>query len=132
MLLVCRFMNQGEWGKEMISLRGFAILLALLGSTAHAESPAAQRAYTASFYLEGCKDFIEGRSNFFAGRCVGAIEVLDALNLDTKLFCPPEGVNNQQRVRVIVAYIEARRERMNEDFRLLANEAMAKTWPCKK
>jgi hypothetical protein len=29
------------------------------------------------------------------------------------------------------AYIEARPERMKEGFGLLANEAMAKAWPCK-
>jgi hypothetical protein len=39
--------------------------------------------------------------------------------------------NNLQRVRAIVAYIEAHPDRGAEDFRLLANEAMAKAWPCK-
>jgi Ssp1 endopeptidase immunity protein Rap1a len=61
-----------------------------------------------------------------------AVEVLDALNSDTKLFCPPDNTDNLQRVRTIVSYIEARPERKNEDFRLLANEAMAKAWPCTK
>jgi hypothetical protein len=82
--------------------------------------------------MGGCKDFIAGKSNFFAGRCVGAVEVLDALNADTKLFCLPDNIDNLQRVRTIVSYIDARPERKNEDFRLLANEAMAKAWPCKK
>lgn len=117
----------------MIKLRpAFAVLLALFGSTAHADPPAVARAFSAKFFLPGCKDFIEGRSNFFGGRCVGAVEVLEALNTDTKLFCPPESLSSQQRVRVIVSYFEAHPERMNEDFRLLANEAMAKAWPCKK
>ena len=93
---------------------------------------ATARMFTADFYLSGCKDFVAGRSNFCAGRCVGAVEVLDALNLDTKLFCPPDNVDNLQRVRIIVSYIDARPERKNEDFRLLANEALAKAWPCKK
>jgi len=35
-------------------------------------------------------------------------------------------------VRTIVSYIEARPDRKKEDFRLLANEAMAKAWPCRK
>ena len=61
-----------------------------------------------------------------------AVEVLDALNLDTKLFCPPDNTDNLQRVRTIVSYIEARPDRKKEDFRLLANEAMAKAWPCRK
>jgi hypothetical protein len=110
----------------------FAVLLFLFVSPAHAGPAASQRSFSASFYLSGCKDFIAGRSDFFAGRCVGAVEVLDALNGDTKLFCPPEASDNRQRVRVIVDYLEARPERQNEDFRLLANEAMAKAWPCKK
>ena len=101
--------------------------------TATAAGPAASsRMFSADFYLGGCKDFVAGKSNFFAGRCVGAVEVLDALNADTKLFCPPDNTDNLQRVRTIVTYIEARPDRKNEDFRLLANEAMAKAWPCRK
>jgi hypothetical protein len=110
----------------------FAIALALIGSKAAIGAPATARIFTADFYLAGCKDFIAGKSNFFAGRCVGAVEVLDALNLDTKMFCAPDNTDNLQRVRTIVSYIEARPERKSEDFRLLANEAMAKAWPCKK
>ena len=108
----------------------FAIALALLGSKAEG-APATARVFTADFYLGGCKDFIAGKSNFFAGRCVGVVEVLDALNSDTKLFCPPDNIDNLQRVRTIVSYIDSRPDRKNEDFRLLANEAMAKAWPCK-
>jgi hypothetical protein len=33
--------------------------------------------------------------------------------------------------QVIIAYIEARPQRMHEDFRVLAVEAMQKAWPCK-
>src|SRR5271163_2426620 len=108
-----------------------AILLALFGPAAQAGPPLVTRAYTAEFYLAGCKDFIAGKSNFLGGRCVGVVEVLDALSRDTKAFCAPEATNNLERVRVIIAYIEARPERTKEDFRLLANEAMARAWPCK-
>jgi Rap1a immunity proteins len=109
-----------------------AALIALLLSPAPARPQAVSRSYTADFYVEGCRDFLAGKSNFFAGRCVGAVEVLDALNDDTKLFCPPEGATNLQRVQVIVDYIEKRPDRKNADFRLVANQAMAKAWPCKK
>jgi len=109
----------------------FGILFALFSSTAPAGAQSATRAYTAEFYLPGCKDFIAGKSNFLGGRCVGVVEVLDALSRDTKAFCAPEATNNLERVRVIIAYIEARPERTKEDFRLLANEAMARAWPCK-
>jgi hypothetical protein len=63
---------------------------------------------------------------------VGAVEVLGALNDDTQLFCLPEGATNLQRVQVIVNYIGTRPDRKNADFRLVANGAMAKAWPCKK
>jgi hypothetical protein len=115
----------------MTRLLALAILLALFGSTARAGPPEVKRAYTAEFYLPGCKDFIAGQSNFLGGRCVGAVEVLDALSHDTKAFCAPDTANNLERVRIIVTYIEARPERKKEDFMLLANEAMAKAWQCK-
>jgi hypothetical protein len=84
----------------------FAILIALFGSTADAGSQAVPRKYQAGFYLESCKDFLAGRSNFLSGRCVGAVEVLSELGSDNKSFCPPETINNIEQVRVIVTYIE--------------------------
>lgn len=116
----------------MAWLRPALTTLVALGSTAHAGPQAVPRAYQAGFYLSGCKDFLAGKIDFLSGRCVGAVEVIDDLGSGTKLFCPPEATNNLERVRVIVAYIEARPERMKDGFGLLANEAMAKAWPCKK
>jgi Rap1a immunity proteins len=110
----------------------FGALIPVLLLPVPALPQAVARSYSAEFYVEGCKDFLAGKSNFFAGRCVGAIEVLDALNEDTKLFCPPEGATNLQRVQAVVNYIETRPDRKNADFRLVANQAMAKAWPCKK
>jgi Rap1a immunity proteins len=108
----------------------FAILIALFGSIADAGQQAVPRKYQAGFYLEGCKDFLSGRSNFLSGRCVGAVEVLDELGLDNKSFCPPETISNLEQVRVIVTYIEGPK-RKTDGFGLLANEAMAKAWPCR-
>jgi Rap1a immunity proteins len=116
----------------MTKLRSFpAALIALLLSPVPVWPQAVARSYTAEFYVEGCKDFLAGHSNFFTGRCVGALEVLDALNDDTKVFCPPEGATNLQRVQAVVNYLETRPDRKNADFRLVTNQAMAKAWPCK-
>ncbi len=52
-----------------------AMLIALSGSTAYA-GPPVPRKYQAGFYLEGCKDFVAGRSNFLSGRCVGPSKFL--------------------------------------------------------
>jgi len=62
---------------------------------------------------------------------VGAIEVLSELGSDNKSFCPPETISNLEQVRVIVTYVQGLPKRLTEGFGLLANEAMAKTWPCK-
>jgi hypothetical protein len=119
-------------GTPMASLRpGLVILMALFCSTADAGPQTVPRRFQAGFYLEGCKDFLAGRSNFLSGRCVGAVEVLDELGSDNKAFCPPETINNIEQVRVIVIYIEGLPKRVTDGFGLLANEAMAKAWPCK-
>jgi Rap1a immunity proteins len=109
----------------------FAILMALFGSTADAAPRMVPRKFQAGFYLEGCKDFLAGRSNFLSGRCVGAVEVLDELASDNKAFCPPETINNLEQVRVIVTCIEGLPKRLTDGFGLLANEAVTKAWPCK-
>jgi hypothetical protein len=109
----------------------FALLIALFGSTADAGPHAVPRKYQAGFYLEGCKDFLAGRSNFLSGRCVGAIEVLSELGSDNKSFCPPETISNIEQVRIVVSYIEGLPKRITDGFGLLANEAMIKAWPCK-
>ena len=64
------------------------------------------------------------------GRCIGMIEGV-ALLANYGVFCPPAGATIKQRIQVIIAYIEARPQRMHEDFRVLAAEAMQKAWPCK-
>ena len=100
-------------------------------AVADAGPQAVPRKYQAGFYLDGCKDFLAGRSNFLSGRCVGAAEILGELGSDNKLFCLPEGVSNLEQVRVIVGYIEGLPKRMTDGFGLLANEAMVRNWPCK-
>jgi Ssp1 endopeptidase immunity protein Rap1a len=60
------------------------------------------------------------------GRCIGMLEGAALL-----VFCPPPGAIIKQRIQVIIAYIEARPQRMHEDLRVLAVEAMQKAWPCK-
>jgi hypothetical protein len=45
--------------------------------------------------------------------------------------CPATGVTHDQVVRVVIAYIDARPARLNEDFMELATEAMVAAWPCK-
>jgi hypothetical protein len=43
----------------------------------------------------------------------------------------PDEATLAQKVRVVVAYIEARPARMHQDFRRLAVEALRTAWPCR-
>jgi Ssp1 endopeptidase immunity protein Rap1a len=44
--------------------------------------------------------------------------------------CRPDEVTNEQMVRVVISYVEARPERMHKDIRDLAIEAFRHAWPC--
>jgi len=61
-----------------------------------------------------CYGLIEGLS--YASRALG--------------FCPPADATLAQMARVIIAYIEARPERMHENLPALAVEAQRRAWPC--
>src|SRR5262249_43122322 len=86
--------------------------------------------------LPACRAFIADNAPsdidgvFQAGRCIG---LMQGLGYPSRLFgvCPPDEVTLAQRARVAVTYVEARPERMHEDFRALAVEAMQKAWLCK-
>jgi hypothetical protein len=88
-----------------------------------------------------CKKFLAPREGedtlrpaWGQGACLGSITSLLFVaqyfppHLKT---CPPKGVTNGQSVRVALAYIERRPQRMHEDFRNLAIEAWHEAWPCK-
>jgi hypothetical protein len=96
-------------------------------------NPAAQPQYpsSANLYLPPCQKLIQRerdtRSAFGRGVCQGTVYGL----LYASDSCLPTGVSLLQVVRVVVAYIERRPQRMHEDFRKLSVEALHEAWPCK-
>jgi len=87
----------------------------------------------------GCKAFAEDRATNvrlvnMAHYCSG---VVHALAYVAKVLppehqsCAPPTSDARQLARVVVRYIEARPERMHEDFRVLTLEAFHNAWPCK-
>jgi Ssp1 endopeptidase immunity protein Rap1a len=87
----------------------------------------------------GCKAFAEDRVTNarlvnLAGFCAG---VVHALGYAGKILppeyqsCVPPTSDARQLARVVVKYIEARPQRMHEDFRDLTMEAFHDAWPCK-
>src|SRR5215472_11611353 len=65
------------------------------------------------------------------GQCIGFIAGI-VFEASGASFCMPRGVTYQQTARAVIAYIEARPQRMHESFGLLAHEALETAWPCKR
>jgi Rap1a immunity proteins len=118
--------------RTFTAIAGLAALIALSASAATAD----ENPYSANSMLPACKAVLAISSgNPAAGidpveMGIGMIEGV-ALLANHGVFCPPAGAIIKQRIQVIIAYIEARPQRMREDFRVLAVEAMQKAWPCK-
>jgi hypothetical protein len=92
---------------------------------------AAEKTYTANDLLQDCKDTLIERGTFrrpfYSGLCIGL--VAGANYVDAK-SCAPEDASNHQLMRVVLAYIEVRPQRMNEEFMTLVLEALRSAWPC--
>jgi hypothetical protein len=99
----------------------------------------ARSMHSANDLLPYCKylftDQPQGGYNvgFGVGLCAGMIDGIGsaASSLPDQLSsCQPAGVTRGQEVQVVVAYVEARPERMHEDMYALAIEALHHAWPC--
>jgi Rap1a immunity proteins len=85
---------------------------------------------SANYILPGCKGTL-GTQMWEQERCAGFIEGL-RYGVGGRDFCPPNGVTTVQLVAVVIKYIEARPQRMQENFGRLAVAAMQAAWPCKR
>jgi len=111
--------------------------LALTITTALAQTNVWEDYASASFMLPGCKAALTDQANgpFLAGMCLGyikAIGMFTATPRGSRLCTDIPGVTYEQMVRVVVRYIEAHPQRMDEPFIWLATEALIDAWPCPK
>jgi hypothetical protein len=126
---------------------------ALIGAAALALSvtaaPAAEDTSSANYIMPGCRDAATEKpapmTLFKSPFCMGIIEGISfmgqwvTLELESnpvgqrRISCLsiPDGVTVNQKVRVVVAYIDARPARMHENFKVLTIEALRAAWPCK-
>src|SRR6516164_3861874 len=95
---------------------------------------------SANYWMPACRD--AASTNFYGesgepqtihvfkmGFCAGVINGITYMKTSIGV-CQPDGVSTQQATSVVVQYIDKRPERMNENFRLLAIEALQAAWPC--
>jgi hypothetical protein len=66
-------------------------------------------------------------SGMCAGMVIGILETLRVVQLS----CPPDGLTNEQLVRMVVDQIEKHPENLHEDFIVPASAVMIATWSCK-
>jgi hypothetical protein len=95
---------------------------------------------SANYWIPRCKYLLvdQYRGGFDVGFGVGVCAgMVDSISYFSRLLpehmksCKPEGVTNEQLIRVVITYIEARPARMHENIKDLIVEAFSHNWPCK-
>ena len=123
-------------------MRAATIVAAVLFSAASASAMGVQ--FTANHILPGCKVEVamsdhslkpEVEYALAAGVCIGTIETImmlyaTASNAGPTAICIPDNATTQQLIKVAIRYMDARPQRLNESFALLAIEAFRAVWPC--
>jgi Rap1a immunity proteins len=116
-----------------------ALILGLLAAALLAQNADAQTKpdrWSANYLMPACRNWIAfagDRQGIDEALCAG---IISGLAYTVKFLppdsssCSPQGVTTGEMVRVVVAYIERRPERMHEDFRRLVVEAWHEAWPC--
>jgi hypothetical protein len=90
---------------------------------------------SANYWMPYCHraatgDFYQGDA-FLNGYCAGLVNGLGVMGRSLGA-CVPDGVTPRQALRVVIQYIDQRPARTNENFKLLAFEAMRAAWPCRQ
>jgi hypothetical protein len=112
------------------------VMLSLVPVSGSAEEPAVSGAVL----LKHCESVLQDGApqSFEAGHCVGILETLRYIQplLDPKYekagYCLPPGLSYEQEVRMVVTYLQAHPERLQEEGRTLALDALHQAFPCKK
>jgi hypothetical protein len=104
-------------------------------TTAHSQMDRRASARSATAIMAGCEALLGGKEfeldAYWQGGCGGEVLSVWDTAAAINLVCVPHGVTLAEVVRVVVEYIHARPERMDERFTTLALEALHGIWPCK-
>ena len=112
-----------------MSMKHLIAIALLLTSPARAQVDE----HSANYWLPYCQAVLDIRgfyspaSVLVQARCLQRIADLLYSNLN---ICVPHDAPSGEAIRLVIAYIQARPERMQEDFMDLANEALQQAWPC--
>jgi hypothetical protein len=127
---------------------GIVLAAALVGSLGSAVANADEDVSSANYMLPLCKTWLKVNVEHdrdeikhilttdpvqftSSGMCAGfVIGVTETLRV-AKVSCPPDGITNDQLVRMVVDQIEKYPERLHEDFIVPVTAVMIATWSCK-
>lgn len=86
---------------------------------------------SAEYIMPGCRQFVQEKTQFFFldGNCNGILETLRFMSPD---ICAPPGSTLVEAARIVVQYIDQRPNRLSENFRELALEALTEAWQCRR
>jgi hypothetical protein len=135
--------------------RDFTRAVTMLIGVAAGAAQAAEDPNSANYLLPGCQQVLLPRGDPSLwpemGACIGKVDAISFMltggkvlvhssqaaqnplaRTVIKIMCAdiPNGVTLEQKVRVVIAYIEAHPNRMHENFNAL--EAMRAAWPCRE
>ncbi len=90
------------------------------------------RASTAEWVMIGCRALVaeDSKNEFRQGVCVGEVAGLATDGAIANQTCVPDTASNQDLVRVVVRFVDAHSQRLQEPFGVLALEALRSVWPC--
>lgn len=69
---------------------------------------------------------------FRAGACMGLVDGLLIMLRWQNLVCPPDSIDYDQAMRVVIVYVEAHPTEIQDGTRALAVRALRDAWPCKR
>ena len=111
------------------------LILATEVTAAHSQMDRKAAARSAGDVMVGCEALLATDTSelgtYWQGGCGGEVLGVWDNAAANKLVCTPHGVHLIEVVDVVVDFISARPERLDERFTTLALEALRAAWPCK-
>jgi Rap1a immunity proteins len=120
-------------------MRAFVLGIAIVLATS---ALAQEDKFSANSMLPYCRAALNNQAPVVAseaimqGMCIAIVDVIDFMMSNYPpeeqgyRSCPPADMTLRETVQVVITYIDARPERMHENFKKLAVEAIHDAWPC--
>jgi Ssp1 endopeptidase immunity protein Rap1a len=114
---------------------GIAAAVAVLGQQGAAVAQP-NNVMSANYVMPGCRDAVNQNDNsdriYLRTTCNSIIRTMFYFSKSHFGICAPGQSTVGQAIRVVVAYVDQRPERMHEHFEGLALEALQRAWPCRR